>query len=328
MKIFARIKAETGLPVTTDVHETHQAAPLAEVVDLLQVPAFLARQTDLLEAAAATGRPVNVKKGQFMAPWDMGNVVTKLHRLWRLGGHPDRARNDLRLRPAGQRLAGDSADAGDRGAGGLRRDPLGAASRRRSRRNHDLGTARDDPHPGPRGGRRRLRRPLRGSAPGPGQGPLRRPELPAAGRFGAAPRGLPARSARPSNPDLAHRRNLLLEAVLAGGWSEPFVGLARIPKRGRGERLSLRGARSQNRGSAGSVRSLAPTCERSPVRFCSDPMTRAATSEVMRSSAVLEADRRIPGPVADRVRARQVRFPLAGRADSGAASRSHQECSR
>jgi 2-dehydro-3-deoxyphosphooctonate aldolase (KDO 8-P synthase) len=78
MKTFARIKDETGLPVTTDVHETHQAAPIAEVVDLLQVPAFLARQTDLLEAAAQTGRPVNVKKGQFMAPWDMDNVVTKL----------------------------------------------------------------------------------------------------------------------------------------------------------------------------------------------------------------------------------------------------------
>lgn len=78
MRIFARVKAETGLPVTTDVHETHQAQPIAEVVDLLQVPAFLARQTDLLEAVARTGRPVNVKKGQFMAPWDMHNVVTKL----------------------------------------------------------------------------------------------------------------------------------------------------------------------------------------------------------------------------------------------------------
>ena len=78
LKVFERIKAETGLPVTTDVHESHQAAPIAEVVDLLQIPAFLARQTDLLEAAAATGRPLNVKKGQFMAPWDMGNVVAKV----------------------------------------------------------------------------------------------------------------------------------------------------------------------------------------------------------------------------------------------------------
>jgi 2-dehydro-3-deoxyphosphooctonate aldolase (KDO 8-P synthase) len=78
MKVFERVKAETGLPVTTDVHETHQAAPIAEVVDLLQIPAFLARQTDLLEAAAATGRPLNVKKGQFMAPWDMAHVVAKV----------------------------------------------------------------------------------------------------------------------------------------------------------------------------------------------------------------------------------------------------------
>jgi 2-dehydro-3-deoxyphosphooctonate aldolase (KDO 8-P synthase) len=78
MRIFERIKAETGLPVTTDVHETHQAGPIAEVVDLLQIPAFLARQTDLLEACAATGRPLNVKKGQFMAPWDMANVVAKV----------------------------------------------------------------------------------------------------------------------------------------------------------------------------------------------------------------------------------------------------------
>jgi 2-dehydro-3-deoxyphosphooctonate aldolase (KDO 8-P synthase) len=78
LRVFERVKAETGLPVTTDVHETHQAAPIAEVVDLLQIPAFLARQTDLLEASAATGRPLNVKKGQFMAPWDMANVVAKV----------------------------------------------------------------------------------------------------------------------------------------------------------------------------------------------------------------------------------------------------------
>jgi 2-dehydro-3-deoxyphosphooctonate aldolase (KDO 8-P synthase) len=78
MKVFTRIKAQTGLPVTTDIHETYQPAQVAEVVDLLQVPAFLARQTDLLEAAAKSGRPVNVKKSQFLAPWDMNNVVAKL----------------------------------------------------------------------------------------------------------------------------------------------------------------------------------------------------------------------------------------------------------
>src|SRR5207245_1041448 len=85
LKVFDRVKAETGLPVTTDVHETQQAGPIAEVVDLLQIPAFLARQTDLLEAAAATGRPLNVKKGQFMAPWDMANVVTKVTSAGGLG---------------------------------------------------------------------------------------------------------------------------------------------------------------------------------------------------------------------------------------------------
>ncbi len=78
LEIFAAVKAATGLAVTTDVHEREQCAVLAEVVDILQIPAFLSRQTDLLLAAAATGRVVNVKKGQFLAPWDMKNVVTKL----------------------------------------------------------------------------------------------------------------------------------------------------------------------------------------------------------------------------------------------------------
>ena len=131
MKIFARVKAETGLPVTTDIHETIQARPLAEMVDLLQVPAFLARQTDLLEAAAATGRPVNVKKGQFMAPWDMTNVVAKLTESGASGRPLDRARHDLWLWPAGQRLPGDPPDAGDRRSGGVRRHAFGPASRAR-----------------------------------------------------------------------------------------------------------------------------------------------------------------------------------------------------
>jgi 2-dehydro-3-deoxyphosphooctonate aldolase (KDO 8-P synthase) len=78
LRILAEVKAETGLPVTTDVHEAAQAEPVAGVCDILQVPAFLARQTDLLVACGRTGRVVNVKKGQFMAPWDMKNVVAKL----------------------------------------------------------------------------------------------------------------------------------------------------------------------------------------------------------------------------------------------------------
>lgn len=73
------IKEELGVPVVTDIHESHQAAPAAEVADILQIPAFLCRQTDLLHAAAQTGRVVNVKKGQFLAPDDMRNVVDKLH---------------------------------------------------------------------------------------------------------------------------------------------------------------------------------------------------------------------------------------------------------
>lgn len=78
LPIFEAIRRETGLPVTTDVHEPAQCAIAAEMVDLLQIPAFLCRQTDLLLAAAATGRPVNVKKGQFLAPGDMHQVVAKL----------------------------------------------------------------------------------------------------------------------------------------------------------------------------------------------------------------------------------------------------------
>lgn len=78
LNTLATVKRKTGLPVTTDIHECSQAAPAAEVIDLLQIPAFLARQTDLIFAAAETGRPVNVKKGQFMAPGDMRNVVAKM----------------------------------------------------------------------------------------------------------------------------------------------------------------------------------------------------------------------------------------------------------
>ena len=78
LSILADVKSETGLPVLTDIHDASQANIVAEVVDVLQIPAFLCRQTDLLVAAAKTGKPVNVKKGQFLAPWDMKNVVTKL----------------------------------------------------------------------------------------------------------------------------------------------------------------------------------------------------------------------------------------------------------
>lgn len=78
LEILAEVKARHGCPVLTDVHESQQCAPVAEVADILQIPAFLCRQTDLLLAAAATPAAVNVKKGQFLAPWDMANVARKL----------------------------------------------------------------------------------------------------------------------------------------------------------------------------------------------------------------------------------------------------------
>lgn len=77
-RLLAEVGAEIGVPVTTDVHTAEEAVIAAEFVDVLQIPAFLCRQTDLLEAAARTGRVVNVKKGQFLAPWDVSNIVDKL----------------------------------------------------------------------------------------------------------------------------------------------------------------------------------------------------------------------------------------------------------
>jgi 2-dehydro-3-deoxyphosphooctonate aldolase (KDO 8-P synthase) len=78
LRTLEAVKKKTGLPLTTDIHEVCQVKPAAQVIDLLQIPAFLARQTDLVQAAGRTGAAVNVKKGQFMAPWDMKNVVAKM----------------------------------------------------------------------------------------------------------------------------------------------------------------------------------------------------------------------------------------------------------
>lgn len=78
LKMLQKVKETYGIPVVTDIHEPWQCEKVAEVADLLQIPAFLCRQTDLLIAAAATGKPVNIKKGQFLAPWDMKNVVVKM----------------------------------------------------------------------------------------------------------------------------------------------------------------------------------------------------------------------------------------------------------
>ncbi len=79
LRVLEQIREKLGVPVTTDVHESAQAATVGNAVDLLQIPAFLCRQTDLLVSCGQTGKPVNVKKGQFMAPWEMGNAVEKVH---------------------------------------------------------------------------------------------------------------------------------------------------------------------------------------------------------------------------------------------------------
>lgn len=81
LRILQEVKEQFGLPILTDVHESGQCAAVAEVADVLQIPAFLSRQTDLLQAAAQTGRIVNVKKGQFMAPWDMGGAIGKIEQV-------------------------------------------------------------------------------------------------------------------------------------------------------------------------------------------------------------------------------------------------------
>lgn len=88
LRILQEVKEQFGLPIVTDVHESWQCKVAAEVADVLQIPAFLSRQTDLLQAAAATGRVVNVKKGQFMAPWDLKGAIGKIEQV-----SPDAAKN-------------------------------------------------------------------------------------------------------------------------------------------------------------------------------------------------------------------------------------------
>jgi 2-dehydro-3-deoxyphosphooctonate aldolase (KDO 8-P synthase) len=89
LSILADVRETLGVPVVTDVHEASQCAPVAEVVDVLQTPAFLCRQTDLIAAAAATGKPVNIKKGQFLSPWEMKKVMEKARAAAVAAGHPE-----------------------------------------------------------------------------------------------------------------------------------------------------------------------------------------------------------------------------------------------
>ena len=166
LPIFAEIRSSLGLPVLTDVHEPAQCAEAARAVDVLQIPAFLCRQTDLLLAAAATGKVVNVKKGQFLAPWEMANVVSKDHRRRQSKCAGDRTRRLVRLQHACLRHA-FAADHGadDGGAGDFRRHPFGAAARREG---HLIRRpARIRAGAGARGGRRRRRRRVHRDPPRP-----------------------------------------------------------------------------------------------------------------------------------------------------------------
>ena len=135
LPIFAEIREQAGLPVITDVHDAEQCARVAEVVDVLQIPAFLCRQTDLLVAAAKTGRAINVKKGQFLAPVGHGQRRRQDPRRRQRPGDGLRARRQLRLQHAGLRHAGAADHGADRLPGGVRRHPLGAAAGRQGHRS-------------------------------------------------------------------------------------------------------------------------------------------------------------------------------------------------
>ena len=136
LEILAKVKRELKVPILTDVHNESQVAQVAAVVDVLQTPAFLSRQTDFIRAVAQSGKPVNIKKGQFLAPHDMKNVIDKARAAAREKGLPDdvlhglRTRRELRLQQPGQRHALPGHHARDERAGGLRRHAQRAAARR------------------------------------------------------------------------------------------------------------------------------------------------------------------------------------------------------
>ena len=166
LEILAAVRKEFDVPVCTDFHEPAQAAPVAEVVDLLQVPAFLCRQTDMLLAAADTGKPVSVKKAQFLAPWDMKNVVEKFtaggnHQLLLTERGATFGYNNLMVDM--RSLRGD-ARAGL--SGGVRCHAQRAITRRHRHRHRRPAPVR--PRPGTRRRRHRHRRLIHGSTPGAG----------------------------------------------------------------------------------------------------------------------------------------------------------------
>ena len=171
---LAKVREAVGVPVLTDVHERQQIPKVAEVADVIQIPAFLSRQTDLLLAAAASGRAVNVKKGQFLAPWDMQHVVEKLEG----GGATEilltERGDDVRLQRTRRRLPLVGADARARPPRRLRRHAQRAATRRSRRRVRRPAGVRAGSRP--RRGRGGRRRAVPGGPPRPRPRPERRPE--------------------------------------------------------------------------------------------------------------------------------------------------------
>ena len=165
-EILAAIGAELKIPVTTDVHSPAEAEIAGETIDVLQIPAFLCRQTDLLRAAAETGRVVNVKKGQFLAPWDVKNIAEKLSSFRQRQVRFHRARDQLRLQQSRGRFPLPLLDARSRLPGDFRRHPFGATTRRS--RGFHLGRCRPCAGPGSRRDRGRLRRHFHGGPRQPG----------------------------------------------------------------------------------------------------------------------------------------------------------------
>jgi 2-dehydro-3-deoxyphosphooctonate aldolase (KDO 8-P synthase) len=197
LRALERVRAESGLPLLTDVHEAAQCGPGGEVVDVLQIPAFLCRQTDLLTAAGATGRPVNVKKGQWMAPEEMSGAVRKVAEAG-----SDRVAITERGTFLGYgNLVVDMRSfaphpRGVRGAGDLRRHPLGPAPGHG--RGPERGRARAHPRPGARCGGRGRGRALPGGAPGAGLRPFgRHQHAPARAARAAAARRCSRSATRP-----------------------------------------------------------------------------------------------------------------------------------
>ena len=168
LKVLAEVKRQLGVPVLTDVHEYTPMDEVRRVVDVLQTPAFLCRQTDFIQKVASAGKPVNIKKGQFLSPWEMKHVTAKAQATGNTADHGLRARRQLRLQQPGLRHALAERDARHRLPGGVRRHPFGAAARRHGRQVRRPARVRAGAVARGDGGRHR--RHLHGNASGPGQG--------------------------------------------------------------------------------------------------------------------------------------------------------------